>query len=85
MDLQRPGEKYTNAIIMVTIGFDLLLCILVHKRMYWIQMNLQMLQPSNVFVTFECLYYVQHNSAGILVLGAYISSEFIIVSFIKPL
>ena len=30
---------------------------LVHKRMYWIRMNLRMLQPSNVFVTFECLYY----------------------------
>ena len=32
--------------------------VLVHKRMYWIRMNLRMLQPSNVFVTFECLYYV---------------------------
>ena len=32
-------------------------CSVVHKRMYWIQMNLRMLQPSNVFVTFECLNY----------------------------
>ena len=28
---------------------------LVHKQMYWIRMNLQMLQPLNVFVTFKCL------------------------------
>ena len=32
--------------------------VVVHKRMYEIQMNLQMLQPLNVFVTLECLYYI---------------------------
>ena len=31
------------------------LCKIVHKQMYWIRTNLRKCQPSNVFVTFECL------------------------------
>ena len=44
VDFHRPGHNYVEQQV-------------VHKRMYWIRMNLRMLQPSNVFVTFECLYY----------------------------
>ena len=51
-------DQYVSALsLMRHKSCNTVALISVHKQMYWIRMNLRMLQPSNVFVTFECLYY----------------------------